>query len=498
MSPSLRIDIKSPYLPQNSESAKSKNSVEMAVEAQSLSYITTLASNPPLYPRNPTEPDRHPLTLYIVRVPGSRDVFLTPLKPREKVVNAQDVISSLYFLHVDDPSDDSIAVDAALESSQTFAAQNARRVSSASTISRKPLPTPPASPEDGAFSFVLPPSTNRKHLSVPQRKPVVPPRSLSGGSTNRQTSPLPDEKSDPSQASNSYSGTLLTLIRRDPSTGAQWNVAKIKDPLVEDISSESLSAQENRQFRTKVAGTPMYIDIENPGYSKFLNYGQSDADANAMLTTASLEEADSASRGLFSRRLWMDGSRFADHTYSRSRPPVDSFSAGARSSMHSSSNTAPFVDRRARGYAYKSPWGGKCEFSTGTAGKSLKCRHHVDNTASHNETVADISELRFNLPTKNPSSSIDLGAPTKRSSYYGHKHSKSEPYNETEQPHWTSIKDEDGHIDYSLGRERAGGGFGGKQAKLGKLIVDNEGQKFLDLVVATNLALWWRAYERTS
>ncbi|GAB7340941.1 hypothetical protein MBLNU457_7287t1 [Dothideomycetes sp. NU457] len=471
----------------------------MTVEAQSLSYITTLASNPPLYPRNPTEPDRHPLTLYIVRVPGSRDVFLTPLKPREKVVNAQDVISSLYFLHVDDPSDESFAADGALESSQILAAQNERKVSSASTISRKPLPTPPASPEDGAFSFVLPPSTNRKHLSVPQRKLVVPPRGLLQPSVHRQTSPSLDGKSDTSQTSNTYSGTVLTLIRRDPSTGAQWNVAKIKDPLVEDISSESLSAQRNRLFRTKVAGTPMYIDIENPGYSKFLNYDQSqlDTDSNSMLTTATLEEADSASRGLFSRRLWMDGSRFADHTYSR-RPPVDSFSAGTRSSMHLSSKTVPFVDRRARGYAYKSPWGGKCEFSTGAAGKSLKCRHHVDNTASHNETVADISELRFNLPSKNPSSSIDLGAPTKRSSYYSHKHSKSEPYIETEQPHWTEIKDEDGHIDYSLGRERAGGGFGGKQAKLGKLIVDNEGQKFLDLVVATNLALWWRAYERTS
>lgn len=472
----------------------------MAVEAQSLSYITTLASNPPLYPRNPTEPNRHPLTLYIVRVPGSRDVFLTPLKPREKVVNAQDVISSLYFLHVHDLDDETLVTNAALESSQTRAAQNERKVSSTSTISRKPLPTPPASPEDGAFSFVLPPSTNRKHLSVPQRKPLVPPRDFVRASPDRQNSPSADDKSETSSTSSPYRGTLLTLIRRDPSTGAQWNVAKIKDPLVEDISSESLSAQENRLFRTKVAGTPMYIDIENPGYSKFLNYGQSqfDADATSTLTTASLEEADSASRGLFSRRLWMDGSRFADHTYSRSRPTLDSFSAGARSSMHLAQIAVPFVDRRAKGYAYKSPWGGKCEFSTGAAGKSLKCRHHVDNTASHNETIADISELRFNLPTKNHSSSIDLGAPSKRSSYYGHKHSNSEPYSETEQPHWTSIKDEDGHIDYSLGRERAGGGFGGKQAKLGKLIVDNEGQKFLDLVVATNLALWWRAYERTS
>ena len=43
-----------------------------AVEANSLSDITQLASYPPKYPRNPTEKKRQPLTLYIARVPGSR------------------------------------------------------------------------------------------------------------------------------------------------------------------------------------------------------------------------------------------------------------------------------------------------------------------------------------------------------------------------------------------------------------------------------------------
>jgi hypothetical protein len=42
------------------------------VEAYSLSDITQLASNPPKYPRNPTEQKRQPLTLYIARVPGSK------------------------------------------------------------------------------------------------------------------------------------------------------------------------------------------------------------------------------------------------------------------------------------------------------------------------------------------------------------------------------------------------------------------------------------------
>jgi hypothetical protein len=47
-----------------------------------------------------------------------------------------------------------------------------------------------------------------------------------------------------------------------------------------------------------------------------------------------------------------------------------------------------------------------------------------------------------------------------------------------------------------LGQERAGGGLAGKQAKLGKLIVQGDGIKMLDLLVAANLSLWFRAYER--
>ena len=53
-----------------------------------------------------------------------------------------------------------------------------------------------------------------------------------------------------------------------------------------------------------------------------------------------------------------------------------------------------------------------------------------------------------------------------------------------------------GRLDLSLGQESAGGGFGGKQAKLGKLIIEDEGLKMIDLLVAANLALWWRVYEK--
>jgi hypothetical protein len=58
------------------------------------------------------------------------------------------------------------------------------------------------------------------------------------------------------------------------------------------------------------------------------------------------------------------------------------------------------------------------------------------------------------------------------------------------------VLDENGRISLDLGKERAGGGFGGKQAKLGKLIIWPEGVKMLDLLVAANVGLWWRAWER--
>lgn len=51
-------------------------------------------------------------------------------------------------------------------------------------------------------------------------------------------------------------------------------------------------------------------------------------------------------------------------------------------------------------------------------------------------------------------------------------------------------------LDLSLGQEKAGGGNRGKRAKLGKLIIHDEGLKMLDLVVAANLGVWWETWGR--
>lgn len=56
-------------------------------------------------------------------------------------------------------------------------------------------------------------------------------------------------------------------------------------------------------------------------------------------------------------------------------------------------------------------------------------------------------------------------------------------------------EDEWERLDLSLGREKAGGGNRGKRAKLGKLIIYDEGFKMLDLIIAANMGIWWAGWE---
>ncbi|KAI9866904.1 MAG: hypothetical protein M1823_009145, partial [Watsoniomyces obsoletus] len=51
-----------------------------------------------------------------------------------------------------------------------------------------------------------------------------------------------------------------------------------------------------------------------------------------------------------------------------------------------------------------------------------------------------------------------------------------------------------GRISLKLGREKAGGGFKGHSAKLGKLILEDEGLKMCDLTVAACMGVWWQHY----
>ena len=131
-----------------------------------------------------------------------------------------------------------------------------------------------------------------------------------------------------------------------------------------------------------------------------------------------------------------------------------------------------------------------------------------------NSNPITVSELRFNLPATSPTGAAtptappqptvptvngsDEERPPRRSRLLrrfkqklealangpGYGRRGSEPIISTTR------------LDLSLGLELAGGGFAGRNAKMGKLIIEGEGMKMLDLLIAANLSLWWKAYEK--
>ena len=111
-----------------------------------------------------------------------------------------------------------------------------------------------------------------------------------------------------------------------------------------------------------------------------------------------------------------------------------------------------------------------------------------------------VSEVRFNLPSSSKATTPRGEESSKRSSFFRRgRHSR----NNSSLSLMRAADTEDARnsldrLDLSLGQEFAGGGFGGKQAKLGKIILEDEGLKMMDLLVAANMGLWWRAYEKAS
>jgi hypothetical protein len=111
-----------------------------------------------------------------------------------------------------------------------------------------------------------------------------------------------------------------------------------------------------------------------------------------------------------------------------------------------------------------------------------------------------VSELRFNLPSSTPAPSPRIDDPSSKRSSFFHRgrHSRNNSSVSVHQDIPVDNKRASlDRMDLSLGQEFAGGGFGGKQAKLGKIVLEDEGIKMMDLLVAVNVGLWWRAYDKS-
>ncbi|OBT67474.1 hypothetical protein VE03_03086 [Pseudogymnoascus sp. 23342-1-I1] len=531
------------------------------VEAQSLSSLLQIASNPPRYPRNPSEPKRDPLVLYIARVPGSQDIILTPLKPDLKNLKELDVESCLYYLHRNVPSDAAL-ID---EISATHPVHPPTP-----HIARKPLPTPsspiittdlaapppphailpavtsleptsPSSPplkparrpiNDPIFTFPLkpPPSAPPRRplgprplsLATPagapategkENAPLLPPRPYLEAATPTAAatslarsradtlfpapsfsprSNSPSNHSPGNHSPSNYSPSnhppthptatepyTITIIRRDPPTGAQWTIGSL---LISPRSSPSV-----------------VVTLTTPGYTTFSN-----------------------PPGEFRREINTD----KPVTAVRRRGHRRGHSAF---STHSSDQTPLPLPKEAQAYTFPSPWSTPCTFATAPSGRALRCTHELPTVDADGEPAVEgvvVSELRYNTPA---TSLFGLARPKHR---HGDRHGEtrripgalpgslprldprshsraransapSSPLHVpssfvTNESSWTGDEDggerDGGGLDLSLGREKAGGGRAGGRAKLGKLIVFGEGIKMLDLVVAGNMGVWWEGW----
>ncbi|KAI0413995.1 hypothetical protein F5X98DRAFT_350489 [Xylaria grammica] len=575
------------------------------VEARSLAALNQLAANPPQYPTKPNETKQDPLTLYISRVPGTRDIILSTLKPQLKNVTASDVASSLYYAHFHQPEDELLP---ALNQPRHPASPRSSGESSRPRIHRKPLPNTPGQPVPGTAPIAPAAGLgngNQGHES-PTRRPTpgtafggmsehqpsnpilapagygvsLSPRSPSTDAVGHYAPPLPNVPRPPYHEppyvedqppalptrprNGHYASDLtdatysnhnsaasahaslptgrrpftpfsLTLIRRDPTSGQQWNVGKIASFQLEN--PELLDDERRHQ-----ASPSIQIHLETSGYAKFR--GMPAGPELGLRGSLDLRPGSSPpsigipASGPFERQVKMMYSPsftagLRQHFRSRSsiderRPTSPIKRSGhhrgnSQTSMGSfggdfDSSDAPIITQPApglkpRGYMFYSPWDGRCEFVTGKAGRTLKCRHvlptyggglynplvdgpdpeHGDERPKP-DNARPISELRFNLPSN------ELLADKK--STEGHMRTRDHlqsQFNRMVAKAQGLDDSDDGELpfDLSLGREKAGGGNRGKRAKMGKLIIFDEGLKMLDLAVAANLGIWWNTWERT-
>ena len=373
---------------------------------------------------------------------------------------------------------------------------------------------------------------------------------------------------DISKPNGSTKSFFITVIRRDPSSGAQWNVGS--------VFGEDQSQQKRATPNSKKSHFDISVHLTTPGYTLFRTpqaKSHPDGQSHSNTKQAVVSEPGSAPPTFgFDRQVRMEGSNlFSRASKQHKRSQSDALTAKLRGSEDSTSVPAAaglddsITDGSgSKGYVFFSPWGGRCKFSTGGGGRSLRCKHTLPDSLSSENAVFDysrsvtVSELRFNLPhsgvfnvptavTNAKMETAELRrisipkfghirdklsqgsrspslpprpCPTSYAAMYpsdeedppelpprpptgqrvadSSDEQKAPPVPARSHPFGSAPKslneDDDERLDLSIGKEKAGGGNRGKRAKLGKLIIHDEGFKMLDLVVAANMGIWWSVY----
>jgi hypothetical protein len=538
-----------------------QNPMSTAVEALSLTSLTTLLATPPQYPRNPTHEAHESLVLYIVRVPGSKDVVLTPLKPPTKASISLDAIqSSLYYLHVESPDDEVVRQSLEVERKESQEDQPPLQ-----PIQRKPLPPtsfanyppsrrPPTPPK--RYPHYQPPGTSgdTQHDRFAARGGHIRLTTAGKGRLNRPLGarPMPNGQNyfdrthdhsgssipnpprlqipdeDPKQQFSSEpvsertssidsipprlspeGFTRVTVIRRDPTSGAQWNVGSIR-----------VGARRHNMAPLQ----PVEISLTTPGYSRFAQTPDSASPVKRTPAETFLSPTDEhAFRRYVGFRSLGDERRT---TLQDLRSNTNEFSDNARN--------ATSTKKARQIYCFTSPWQGTCIFSSGVDGRSLRLRHSLPPSGNTPiDEGAHIAELRLNLPwsvlrgrdhnrqaipepEQLPISQLIAKSKKdqfRRSMQHFRQDSKqlwrelrdgksgdlvsSETVYDRMPPARESVEqsDDGSRLSLRLGREKAGGGFKGDSAKLGKLILEDEGLKMGDLTVACCMGVWWQYFQ---
>ncbi|KAJ6162933.1 hypothetical protein N7497_002912 [Penicillium chrysogenum] len=227
--------------------------------------------------------------------------------------------------------------------------------------------------------------------SLDSNGPQLRPRS----SHNRTGSPLGSPGQSPNRHRNEHddphsnAGFHITLIRRDPTSGTQWNVATISTP---------------RMDRNAVD-----IEISTPGYNRFAGSNEmpSLSSLAANLPTGIGRLPNSAivqSLAAEQPKEQPTGPRKFHRQLCVSKPFDDTV---ATDSSNGHNPDGPSSSKLKSGYyVFTSPWNGTCTFTNSVNGRSLKCKHMIPTPGgfippsgeAEAPPAVTVAELRFNTP----------------------------------------------------------------------------------------------------
>jgi len=356
----------------------------------------------------------------------------------------------------------------------------------------------------------------------------------------------------------------VTIIRRDPATGSQWNIGTIST-LEPTFSGSNIR--------------PVSVELNTPGYGRFVRDPgfETPRPGSARSDAASIKRAlQSATISPVSAISPETPTTIFNRVVDFRKMPLSDLRRTVYQRTNSSDSigkldpSKPALERNV--LTFESPWRGTCTFVNAIDGKSLKIKHTLNSNSSAAEsTTASIGELRFNLgwsllsnikdskrgrkepepdklpipdllktkkenfrqsfqhlknksresfqrsrssgdgndvlrdlsnirtpttnnldergyPQINPPAAADGSNRYSQHDSYAHSISSAHPASSED-------NDDGGRLSLRLGREKAGGGFRGQSAKLGKLIIEDEGLKMCDLVVGAAMGVWWQHYQ---